>query len=92
MATKEVRANSPTVSDNAVIWMLLGGLYLLAGAYYGFAYEKWPFFRPPQLDVFGWLFSAFGEKIGGYVGGGLLAALGLILLAGGIASLLKQES
>ena len=36
------------------------GAYLLGGSYYGFAHAKWPFFMPPQLDIFGFLFGLLG--------------------------------
>lgn len=54
------------------------GLYLLFGAYFLWRYTKWPIFLPPQLDLFGLLFSLFGEKIGAYIGAIFLTVLGLI--------------
>jgi len=67
------------------------GAYLLAGSYYGLTYAKWPFFMPPQLDIFGLLFGLFGEHAGGYVGGGLLGVLGLALAILGVAVLAKSN-
>jgi hypothetical protein len=67
------------------------GAYFLGGSYYGFAHAKWPFFMPPQLDIFGFLFELFGQKIGGYVGGGLLGILGLALVILGVTMLVKSD-
>jgi hypothetical protein len=72
--------------------MLAFGVYLLSGAYYGFTYAKWPYFMPPQLDVFGLLFGFLGEQVGGYVGGGLLGLLGLFFALIGIVPLVKSNA
>jgi hypothetical protein len=67
------------------------GAYSLGGSYYGFAHAKWPFFMPPQLDIFGFLFEIFGEQVGGYAGGGLLGILGLALVILGVTMLVKSN-
>ena len=67
------------------------GAYLLGGSYYGFTHAKWPFFMPPQLDIFGFLFELFGQQVGGYAGGGLLGFLGLALVILGITMLVKSN-
>jgi hypothetical protein len=80
----QVRQKSSDLSIVQALGMLAFGVYLLSGAYYGFSYAKWPFFMPPQLDIFGLLFGLFGEQVGGYVGGGLLGVLGLFFALIGI--------
>jgi hypothetical protein len=79
---------SPT---GPVVGLFAFSAYLLAGSYYGLTHAKWPFFMPPQLDVFGFLFGLFGEQVGGYVGGGLLGLLGLALAIWGVAVLVKSN-
>ena len=85
----------PSKDGDSPIGLVFGlfafAAYLLAGSYYGLTYAKWPFFMPPQLDVFGLLFGLFGEQAGGYVGGGLLGLLGLALAICGVAILLKSN-
>ncbi|MCW5649791.1 MAG: hypothetical protein KIS62_08605 [Ramlibacter sp.] len=91
MAT-EVRAKATPPSPVSAIGLFGVGAYLFAGAYYGFSHAKWPFFMPPQLDVFGFIFDLFGERVGGYVGAGFLGALGLALVALGISILVKRDA
>jgi hypothetical protein len=90
MAT-EIRAKTPPPSAASVLWLFVAGTYLIAGAYYSFTNAKWPFFMPPQLDVFGWLFGIFGEHMGGYIGVGFLGTLGLLLVALGMAIMVKRD-
>ena len=75
----------------SVFGLFVAGAYLFAGAYYGFTNAKWPFFMPPQLDIFGWFFGIFGERMGGYIGAGFLGTLGLMLVALGIVILVKRD-
>lgn len=89
--TTEVRVNPAPPSPASAIGLFVAGAYLFAGAYYGFVHAKWPFFMPPQLDIFGFIFDLFGERVGGYVGGGFLGALGLALVALGIFILVKRD-
>lgn len=87
-----LHAKSGASSIGTGLGLLAFGGYLLAGAYYGFTYAKWPVFMPPQLDVFGLIFSLFGDQAGGYVGGGLLCVLGAGLAILGAAVLVKRDA
>ena len=71
--------------------MLVFGLYLIAGGYYGFAHAKWPWFMPPQLDMIGLLLGLFGERLSGYVGGGVLCLFGLACSAAGLFGLVRND-
>jgi hypothetical protein len=79
---------SPT---GLVLGLFAFSAYLLAGSYYGLTRAKWPFFMPPQLDLFGLLFGLFGEHAGGYVGGGLLGLLGLASAICGVVILVRSN-
>lgn len=63
------------------VWVSLGaiafGLYFLIGAYVGASHAEWPIFMPPQIDLFGLLFSVFGKPLGAYLGAMFLAVLGM---------------
>lgn len=91
MSISSIYAKSGASSIGTGLGLLACGGYLLAGAYYGFTYAKWPFFMPPQLDIFGLIFGLFGDQTGGYVGGGLLGALGVALAILGLAVLVKRD-
>jgi hypothetical protein len=86
---KENRPASCKVLPAIVV--LLFGLYLLVGGYYGVTHAKWPVFMPPQFDAIGLLLNLFGERIAGYVGGGLLCLLGIACTAGGTISLVRND-
>jgi hypothetical protein len=88
----QVRQKNNGLSTVQAFGMFAFGVYLLVGAYHGFNYAKWPFFMPPQLDIFGLLFGLFGEQVGGYVGGGLLGVLGLFFALIGIVPLVKSNA
>jgi hypothetical protein len=83
---------NPSLSAVSAMWCFLIGVYLLAGACYGFVNAKWPFFMPPQLDIFGLFFDLFGQRAGGYFGGGVLGVLGLSSLVLGILILANSQS
>jgi hypothetical protein len=85
----QIRKKNSDSSIAQAIFSIALGVYLLTGAYYGLTYAKWPFFMPPQLDIFGLLIGFFGEQVAGYVGGGLLGVLGLFFAFIGIVSLMK---
>ena len=88
---EETQPQKVKTSVGLAVGALAFGAYLLVGAYYGFTHAKWPFFMPPQLDIFGFLFELFGEQIGGYAGGGFLALLGSALAIWGITSLVNSN-
>ena len=60
----------------AGVSLFLFGCYLSTGAYVAWRDTKWPIFMPAQLDIFGFLFSAFGD------GGAILGAILLAFLGG----------
>lgn len=74
-----------------VLFIFSFGCYLLYGAYFGLIYAKWPYFMPPQLDIFGLIFTVFGEQAGAYVGACFLGLLGLFFLFIATALLLKSK-
>jgi hypothetical protein len=88
---EQIHSKNRGSSIGPAFGLIAFGAYLLAGSYYGLTYAKWPFFMPPQLDIFGLLFGLFGEPVGGYAGGSLLGVLGLVLAIFGIAVLAKRN-
>lgn len=67
------------------------GTYLLAGAYWAASKGEWPFFMPPQIDIFGVLFSILGKPWGAYVGALFLVLLGVFFLWFGAATLWRTS-
>lgn len=65
------------------------GLVLLVGAYQAASQGQWPVFMPPQIDLFGLLFNAFGNTLGGYISALFLFGLGAGSIWLGAASLIR---
>ncbi len=68
--------NSTALRAFSVFLAFPFGLYLLLGAYIAVRNVKWPWFMHPMFDVVVFLFSAFGEPVGVYVGAAALALFG----------------
>lgn len=88
---EQIRAKAGNLSAWPTLGLMAFGAYLLVGSYYGFTHERWPWFMPPQLDVFGLFIGLFGDKTGGYVGGALLGAPGLLLVFSGFVVLVRRD-
>jgi hypothetical protein len=76
-----------------VSWLFIClGILFFAGAYYGITEGKWPYFMPPQIDIFSLFFISFGKPLAGYLVATFLAIIGIGSFWLGFASLSRHRN
>jgi hypothetical protein len=68
------------------------GIAFFTGAYVAVVSGEWPNFLPPQIDLFGLVFRAFGNPVEGYLASVFLFALGVGSSLMGIAAIKMEQN
>ena len=81
MSTPEIETERKR--DNARLWLMVGGLYLLAGGGYMFVSGEWFIGFPALLDIA--YFLGGGGKLGVYLEATIAVLLGGLFVFGAVA-------